>query len=567
MRYIIIAALALAACKGEFRLRRNGCVGADCTAAATVEKNYNFSLDALSDYSVKTNVPKDVVLPLSTDGAPDGTLTVTSTSDDQSLIPNENLVVTTADGKQTLTLNPKMNRSGSTTVRVSVSDGKKEIVQKFSATLTDRTWAHPASVAVNISPDGSAASNIAAAVSANGDAVVAWLQSSAIFKSHRRNGVWTHPSSLTDYISLPALPASNVPAVAMDKNGNAIIIWRQNDGSNPMLYKAEFRNGTWTLPSTVNDRVSFAGNAVARMNVAMGDNGDAIIVWEQSNGAVNRGYKAEYRNGVWSYPAAHTDAFTPAGNAVSAPHPAMNNKGETLITWHQDFAGVTRIFKSEYRNGAWTHPSSAADSISAAGLNHQFAKANMDNNGNALICWYGNNGTANATYKSEYRNGAWTNPSSAADYISFSTNAVLEVSCGLSNSGDAVITWRQHDGTRFQLMRAYYHNGTWTLPTSLTETISPTAQPINDSSVTIDGFNNGVAVWRQTNGTFLQIYKAEYHDGTWYPPTLADNVSPSTSAVEATQSPVVVSGYYGDYLVLWIQSDGSNNQVLMSEFK
>jgi len=43
-------------------------------------------------------------------------------------------------------------------------------------------------------------------------------------KSEYRNGAWHHPAGLSDNISPDGKPAW-APQVAMDNNGNAIIVW------------------------------------------------------------------------------------------------------------------------------------------------------------------------------------------------------------------------------------------------------------------------------------------------------------------------------------------------------
>ncbi len=52
--------------------------------------------------------------------------------------------------------------------------------------------------------------------------------------------VWTHPSELGDNIS-PDGTSAIYPVLAMDDNGNAIVLWRQSDGSSYQLFKSERR--------------------------------------------------------------------------------------------------------------------------------------------------------------------------------------------------------------------------------------------------------------------------------------------------------------------------------------
>lgn len=51
---------------------------------------------------------------------------------------------------------------------------------------------------------------------------------------------WTHPSGLTDHPS-PDGQDAEYQQVAMDDNGNAIITWWQSDGGNWQIFKSEYR--------------------------------------------------------------------------------------------------------------------------------------------------------------------------------------------------------------------------------------------------------------------------------------------------------------------------------------
>jgi hypothetical protein len=59
--------------------------------------------------------------------------------------------------------------------------------------------------------------------------------------SQYRNGVWKHPEDSSDFISYNNSQNANNPQVAMDNNGNAIIVWQQHDGSNPQIFMSECR--------------------------------------------------------------------------------------------------------------------------------------------------------------------------------------------------------------------------------------------------------------------------------------------------------------------------------------
>ncbi len=109
------------------------------------------------------------------------------------------------------------------------------------------------------------------------------------------NKTWTNPASLTDNISPDGQDAA-YPQVAMDDNGNAVIVWDQSDGINSQIFKSEYRNGAWTNPALLTDNISQDGQSADSPQVAMDNNGNAVIVWQQYDGnGNNQIFKSEYR--------------------------------------------------------------------------------------------------------------------------------------------------------------------------------------------------------------------------------------------------------------------------------
>jgi len=137
----------------------------------------------------------------------------------------------------------------------------------------------------------------------------------------------------------------------MDNNGNAIITWYQYNGSQYQIFKSEYRGGVWTNPSSLTDNISPDGQGSYAPQVAMDNNGNAIITWKQYDGANDQIFKSEYRGGVWTNPSSLSDNISPAGQDAYYPQVAMDNKGNAIIVWQQSDGAKYQIFKSEYRWG------------------------------------------------------------------------------------------------------------------------------------------------------------------------------------------------------------------------
>ena len=121
------------------------------------------------------------------------------------------------------------------------------------------------------------------ALDANGNAVTVWTQSNGT-----RSNIWANRFTLAagwgaaELIETDNAGNASSPQVAVDPNGNAVTVWYQVDGTRTDIWANRF---TPTAGWGAADRIETdnAGNAV-RAQVALDPNGNAVAVWEQSDG-------------------------------------------------------------------------------------------------------------------------------------------------------------------------------------------------------------------------------------------------------------------------------------------
>ena len=161
---------------------------------------------------------------------------------------------------------------------------------------------------------------------------------------------WSHPI-LSDYISPASTSGSSVPQVAVDGNNDAVIVWQQIADGQHRIFKSEYRSGSWTHPSSISNYISPTSTSGASVpQVAMADNGDTVIVWQQIADGQHRIFKSEYRAGSWTHPSSTSNYISPTSTAgASVPQVAIADNGDAVIVWQQVADGQHRIFKSEYR--------------------------------------------------------------------------------------------------------------------------------------------------------------------------------------------------------------------------
>ncbi len=89
-------------------------------------------------------------------------------------------------------------------------------------------------------------------------------------------------------------------------------------------------------------------------NVAINDNGDTIVTWREYDTYPRfQIFISEYRDGgPWVHPADRDDNISPDNNqCTGAPILAIDNNGNTIIVWEQyNLYGRIKLFKNDFVN-------------------------------------------------------------------------------------------------------------------------------------------------------------------------------------------------------------------------
>ena len=83
----------------------------------------------------------------------------------------------------------------------------------------------------------------------------------------------------------------------VDPAGGYVIVSRVGPTGGHLAVSFRASDGSWTDPTEVSDNISPDGQTASSGRVALNDNGDALIVWRQFDGTDARIFRSEYRFG------------------------------------------------------------------------------------------------------------------------------------------------------------------------------------------------------------------------------------------------------------------------------
>ena len=262
---------------------------------------------------------------------------------------------------------------------------------------------------VEIDASSGVANDAQIAFDANGNAIAVWVQESGsrtdIWSNYYEPGAGWQSAILVEANDADRYAGS--PRVAFDGDGNAIAVWVQTDAitGNESAWANRFTPGTgWGAPELLE-----AGSDVVSggVELAMSSSGDAIAVWTQFAGTQAHIYANRYANGSgWT----GAEVLDEQNEIVRNAHVAMDEDGDMLVVWQQSATGVNWNIRARRYTQRDDWASSEVVSTTNIGSATDPHVA-FDSEGNAIAVWLQNPGFDRAVYASRYTDAdEWATP-------------------------------------------------------------------------------------------------------------------------------------------------------------
>ena len=236
----------------------------------------------------------------------------------------------------------------------------------------------------DLSAAGQGAFNPQVAFDGQGNAIAVWHRfdgTNTIVQAAARaaGGSFGAPQDLS-----AAGQKASFPEVAVDGQGNAIAVWRRFDGTNFIVQAAaRAAGGSFGAPQDL----SAAGQKAGFPEVAVDGQGNAIVVWQRFDGT-NFIVQAAARAAGGSFGAPQD--LSAAGQTANDPQVAVDGQDNAIAVWSRS-NGTNFIVQAAARAAGGSF--GAPQDLSAAGQDAHVPEAAVDGQGNAIAVWSRSNGT------------------------------------------------------------------------------------------------------------------------------------------------------------------------------
>jgi hypothetical protein len=213
-----------------------------------------------------------------------------------------------------------------------------------------------------------------------GDALLVWVRESHEYPhprrvqivSRSRAGAWGSIVTLS-----PPGQAPHSPKVALDDDGDAVVVWHAFDGTDNHVY-AQRVSRTGTVGTL--QVLSPAGVTIYGTDVAVDSDGDALVTWaEYRDGSVFPKMRRFASDGSLS----ETAVLSSSPASAEAPAVAFDREGDAVLAWANNSVVQARTLSASGTLGELEHVSADLSPIDR----HTFAQVTIDRDGDALVTW------------------------------------------------------------------------------------------------------------------------------------------------------------------------------------
>ncbi len=236
-----------------------------------------------------------------------------------------------------------VNASGHTMVVWELDNGTDDSI--YASRYSSSLWG-TATLLDNGSTDSATAPRIA--IDTDGNAIAVWHQYAGSEYSIYANrfdaasGAWQGDALIEN----DNVGGAYGPKVAMDGSGNAMAVWQQYDrtSNNILANRFDAISGVWQNPVLIES--DNAGDAY-NPQIAVNDSGNAVAVWRQDDGSHYNIWANRFDaiSGVWQNP-----ALIESDNAgdASSPQVAVDGSGNAVAVWRQDDGTRANIYTNRF---------------------------------------------------------------------------------------------------------------------------------------------------------------------------------------------------------------------------
>jgi hypothetical protein len=310
----------------------------------------------------------------------------------------------------------------------------------------------------------------------------------------------------------PAGRHADAPLVGVDQSGNAFFVWQRRDYTTNCNHNGCFRiqirvlyaTGTLSPVQTLSGPYQHAYYP----DVAVDQNGNAVVVWQRPDGSTDCSgspcFRIETRTRALDGTLSAVQILSDAGKPASNPKLGVDSSGDAVFVWARDGIVQTRARSATGTLSAVQNLASLQASPTWAPF---YLNVGVDQDGDAVFAWPQNDATtdcrngSSCTRIQAIARSADGTLSSTQTLSAGGENASSPPQLAVDQAGNAIFVWSRYDGSTGcnnadGCLRAQTVFRSSVGALSAVQTLSPATQGAFGAEVGIGQNDNAVFVWQ-----------------------------------------------------------------------
>jgi hypothetical protein len=289
------------------------------------------------------------------------------------------------------------------------------------------------------------------------------------------------------------------PQVAVDADGDGMVVWRHFNPATGDRIQARTRSAAGTLGVTASISVA-SPQTVGNHRVAVDSDGDAVIVWRASGGSLRDRILLRARSTATGLRPIQTISAAAAGQSEVDPQVAVAAGGAATVVWTRTDGSASRI-RARARSAAGAL--APVQTLSPANQDASLPQVAIDGNGNAVAVWHAFNGS-NARIQARARSAAGVLGPIQTLYTAPAGMGVGAPQIAGAGNGGVVVVWEASNGFSF-LIFARTRSAAGALGPLQTLVNATSSRRAVGPRVAMGAGGDAVAVWERFDGSNFRI--------------------------------------------------------------
>ncbi|MGM0564292.1 MAG: hypothetical protein ACQES2_08175 [Pseudomonadota bacterium] len=277
------------------------------------------------------------------------------------------------------------------------------------------------------------------------------------------------------------------PKIAIDSSGNIIAVWRREENDIIDIYAKRYSadSDSWSA----REKINVTGGNAADAQIDVDESGNAIVVWRQRDGTIDDIYANRFiaTDGSWG-----TAELIESGSGDARdPKIAVDSSGSAIAVWGQkDSSDREYIHANRFSvDSGWGSAEVINPDADGIDINPPAIQVAVDASDNVIAVWqqidWGTSIDSNL-YANRFSDGSW----GTAEPIESSSDSAYSPQMVVDPSGNVIVVWVQ-DGDDIYSSRFSTVNDSWSTPGPIEQNSGEVRSP----QIALDPSGNAIALW------------------------------------------------------------------------